>query len=284
MILKDFFKTTIACSAFACITLQSCTETSVITKGSIHSLQADTTAALVIGSSDSPGCHITLDFMYLQPSAKADNLSTQINHTLQRVTFGTDYMNLSPEETIIEVQNNHITKYRKDLLSYYEADLKSGKTKENLPPWYNHEYSITSELKIARDSIYNYSVTNYQFTGGAHPNTLATWININANTGQVLSKADVFTEDSDKKIVELISKHLLADVNQRLETDTITSLQGLRDNGILLNVDLYVPDNFLVTDEGVTFLYNRYDIAPYAMGDFQLNIPYAEIENLMKIK
>ena len=284
MRIKNLFKTTLLLSTVASLGLYSCTQTMDMGKGEISSLQADTTIALKVEHKNSPNCHVSLDYMYLRPSADNDSLSRKINQTLQRITFGTDYSNLQPEEAIDKVQNEYAKSYRKELMSYYDSDIKSGMKTEDLPPWYNHEYTITTELTLARDSIYNYVVTNYQFTGGAHPNTYATWININANTGKELKKADVFTADSDKKIIELLGRHLLADVNQRLETDTITSLQGLWDNGILLNVDLYVPENFLLTDEGVKFLYNRYDIAPYVMGDFQLTIPYAEIENLMKIK
>ena len=284
MKIKRLFRTTLLLSAVASFGLCSCTQTGTVARGEISSLQADTTIALKVDHKNSPSCHVSLDYMYLKPSAGNDSLSQQINQTLQRITFGTDYVNLQPEEAILKVQSEYANSYRKELVSYYESDMKSGMKAEELPPWYNHEYSITTELTLARDSIYNYAVTNYQFTGGAHPNTIATWVNINANTGRELKKTDVFKEDADPAIIQLLGQHLLADVNQRLETDTITSLQGLWDNGILLNVDLYVPENFLLTDEGVKFLYNRYDIAPYVMGDFQLNIPYAEIENLLKIK
>jgi hypothetical protein len=42
-----------------------------------------------------------------------------------------------------------------------------------------------------------------------------------------------------------------------------------------------VPDNFLLEKEGVTFLYNTYDIAPYYMGRFQLTVPYEEINTYL---
>lgn len=284
MTTKSLFKTTIVCGACIAAALQGCIENSVVLKGTISSIQADTTILLKTGSPDSPTCNIGIDFMYLKPSSEKDSLSQQINQTLQRATFGTDFMKTPIEEVLLDVQKQHITNYRKDLLAFYEADLRRGMTFEEMPPWYNHQYNISSELKLSRDSIYNYAITNFQDTGGAHPMTVLSWTNINANSGKELKKNDVFVEGADKEIIHLISNHLLAEVNQRLETDTITSLKGLWDNGILLNVDLFIPENFLITDEGIRFLYNRYEIAPYVMGDFQLNIPYAEIENLMKIK
>ena len=94
----------------------------------------------------------------------------------------------------------------------------------------------------------------------------------------------VFRKDKEKDIIALIMKHLIEEVNERLETDTITSIQGLRENGALLDVDLYIPDNFMLMEDRVSFLYNRYDIAPYAMGEFIIDVPYAEIETMLRLK
>ena len=67
-------------------------------------------------------------------------------------------------------------------------------------------------------------------------------------------------------------------MNRKLETDTLTCLEGLNEVGVLLDTDLYIPDNFLLGKKGVTFLYNTYDIAPYYMGRFELTVPYKEID------
>lgn len=283
MITKSLLQTTFVCGALSCTLLQGCSDKKIMPKGEISSIQADTTVFLKPGNKQSPSCHVAIDFSYIRPGSEQDSLSMQINHQLQRIAFGTNFMKREPEEAIKAVKSYYSSTYVKELESLYDADLKNGAKFDQLPSWYNFEYDISSEIKTSRDSILNYSVTHYENTGGAHPNTYITWANINSHTGKVLTRSDVFTKGSDKKTIELITKYLLKEVNRRLETDTIKTLQGLQDNGMLLNVDLYVPENFLITEEGVTFLYNRYDIAPYVMGDFQLSIPYAEIEKLMKM-
>ena len=131
------------------------------------------------------------------------------------------------------------------------------------------------------DSIWNFSVSTFMDTGGAHPNTTIKWANLLAKSGKVLTKDVVFRKDKEKEIVGLIMKHLIDEVNQRLETDTITSIEGLKENGALLDVDLYIPDNFLLLEDRISFLYNRYDIAPYSMGEFIIDVPYAEIETML---
>ena len=58
---------------------------------------------------------------------------------------------------------------------------------EDVPAWYNYEYQIKTALEAGKDStVWNYSVVNFQYTGGAHPNTLAKYMNINAQTGKLL--------------------------------------------------------------------------------------------------
>lgn len=42
-----------------------------------------------------------------------------------------------------------------------------------------------------------------------------------------------------------------------------------------------VNDNFMLTETGMTFTYNPYDIAAYASGLFEVEIPYGEIAHLL---
>ena len=284
MTTKSFLQTTFVCGALTCMSLQGCSDKKTMPQVEISSIHSDTVVYLKPGNKTSPSCHVEINFAYLKPRAEEDSLSQQINKQLQRITFGTNYMTNKPEEAVSAFKNRNCSTYVKETTSFYEADLKDGVEPERMTSWYTYEYNISSEIKTSLDSILNYNVTNYEYTGGAHPNTYSTWANINSHTGKVITKSEIFANGTDQEIIGLITKYLLKEVNFRLETDTIKSVQDLWDNGILLDVDLYVPENFLIEEDGVRFLYNRYDIAPYVMGDFQLKIPYTEIKKLMKMK
>ncbi|NJK82479.1 MAG: DUF3298 domain-containing protein [Saprospiraceae bacterium] len=41
-------------------------------------------------------------------------------------------------------------------------------------------------------------------------------------------------------------------------------------------------DNFALTSEGVAFMFNPYEIAPYAMGQQQFTIPYTALQAIAK--
>ena len=278
---RTILNTVIACGAAVCFSLQSCNNTATLKPAKISSIQADTLVSLKAGDEASPKCKVSIDYMYLEPGDENDSISAIINSRLQSIAFGDAYSKMSPKEAIPDLVGKYVGNYRKELTKFYEADLHNGVKPEDIPAWYNYEYEITSELNLNNDSIWNFSVNTFRDTGGAHPNSTIKWANLLAESGKVLTKDLVFRKDKEKEIINLILKHLIDEVNQRLETDTITSLEGLKQNGALLDVDLYIPENFLLLEDRVSFLYNRYDIAPYAMGEFIIDVPYAEIETML---
>lgn len=278
---RTILNTALACGAVACLSIQSCQNTETAKPAKVSSIQADTLVALKAGEEASPKCKVSIDYMYLEAGDEKDSISAIINSKIQSIAFGDAYGKMSPKEAIPAVVGKYTKDYRDKLTKFYEADIHNGVKPEDIPAWYNYEYEITSELSLNNDSIWNFSVSTFTDTGGAHPNTTIKWVNLLAKSGKVLTKNVVFRKDKEKEIIDLIFKHLIDEVNQRLETDTITSLEGLKQNGALLDVELYIPDNFLLLEDRVSFLYNRYDIAPYSMGEFIIDVPYAEIETML---
>lgn len=281
---KTLINTAFLTGVVSALIFEGCIDNKTHIPAKVSSIQSDTMVVLKPGDKNSPKCRISIDFMYLEPGSENDSISKGINSILQRIAFGANYSSFLPDEAVSEAVRKYSSGYQKELIKYYEADVYNGMKPEDIPSWYNYEYEISSELKLNADSIWNYSVTSYQNTGGAHPNTNIKWSNILASSGKEITKDMAFRKDKEKEIIGLIMKHLIEEVNARLETDTITSIEGLKENGALLDVDLYVPDNFMLKEDCVSFLYNRYDIAPYSMGAFIIDVPYAEIETMLRLK
>lgn len=263
------------------ISLQSCTQQGQKPQAKVMTSETDTTVYLKPDLKSSPTCRIHIKYMYLQPASPEDSLSTLINNRIQGEIFGEKYISTPSEHLADHIVKDYIYSYKTDVEKLYEADIHNGMKEEDVPGWYNYEYDIKTDMETGKDSIWNYTVTNFQYTGGAHPNTYSKWINIDKTTGKILTADEVFPKESNKEICSLILKALLKEVNSRMETDTIRSIEGLQSIGILLDTDLYIPENFLLEKDGVSFLYNRYEIAPYSTGDFKLNIAYSDIETYL---
>ena len=273
----------VVCGLFSTMMLPGCigNGTAGGNEVSVDSIPMDTTVYLDEANTESPKCQIKINFKYLKSVDKNDSLTQVINRVLEDAFSSAHAGAASPRAFVSSIKESLAGDYLKDVQGSYQTDLKNGMKPDEIPNWYNYEYEINSELQVGKDSIWNYAVTTFQYTGGAHPNTWAQWVNIDAANEKKLDKSEVFAKGTEEDICRLILDKLLAEANKKLETDTLTCVEGLQAVGILLDTDLYVPDNFLLEKEGVTFLYNTYDIAPYYMGRFQLTVPYEEINTYL---
>ena len=86
---------------------------------------------------------------------------------------------------------------------------------------------------------------------------------------------------SEVPMSKILLEKLIEEMATRLDNNKIQSLEDLQNEGILNSTNIYVPDNFLLEKDEASFLYNKYDIAPYAVGTIVLSLPYTEIEKYM---
>ncbi len=249
----------------------------------VTSLEKDTIVYLEAGQTE-PSCKVKINYEYLQPVSPTDSITPLINSHIQDMVFGNQYANLSPQTFVQKLCNDFLATYNTDIKSLFEADKKTGLKGNDIPTWYNYEFEVKSKIESGLDSIWTCDMTIFQYTGGAHPSTLLRTVNIDGITGKPVTAEDVFLAGKDWEIIQLIMKELIKETNIRMETDTITCLDGLHEAGILLDTELYIPENFLLKKDGITFIYNQYDIAPYVVGNFRLTVPYNDIEPYLKIK
>ena len=75
-------------------------------------------------------------------------------------------------------------KYRNSVADLYKEDVKNGTSKDELPSWYNYEYSLTTQFKDGKEGVLNYTAVTFEYSGGAHPNQWENWLNFDKNTGK----------------------------------------------------------------------------------------------------
>ena len=140
---------------------------------------------------------------------------------------------------------------------------------------------MTTHFSDGKEGILNFTSDTFEYTGGAHPNSWNIWLNFDKSNGRLLTLKDVFMAGSEKPMSEMLLKELIEEMADRLEDSNIKSLKDLQDAGILDSTPMYVPENFLLEKEEVSFLYNKYDIAPYSVGVITLSLPYESVEKYM---
>ena len=82
---------------------------------------------------------------------------------------------------------------------------------------------------------------------------------------------------SDKQQLTGLAEKKFREMKNMGETDS------LKDAGFWFDGNKFaLSENFGVTETGLLFFYNPYEIAPWAMGSTELEIPFEEIQTLLK--
>ncbi|MEM6394975.1 MAG: DUF3298 domain-containing protein [Bacteroidota bacterium] len=132
---------------------------------------------------------------------------------------------------------------------------------EESPHGFNMEFDESSEALLNRDGYLTMSYHYYKYTGGAHGNFFTSYFNFSRDPAKRLQFADIFGESAtEEAIVELLKTEI--------EPETLEYLEG----------ELPITQNFALTDEGVNFLYNIYEILPYAAGMTEVLLPFGLLQ------
>ncbi len=279
---RTFLHTLVASvCAVSVIFTQGCAPTKQNDKEAFRTIEVEEAAPLDAASPASPVCRLTIDYQYPTVQGETDSIAPRINDLVQSRLLGEAYTLLPPPAAVDSFKNDYIRHYREDIIEFYREDIARGTSPENLPQWYNYEMSLSTRFTDGREGILCFASERMEYTGGAHPNTWGTWLNFRQADGSVIALDEVFGKANQQQLIPLLTDALISEMATRLEDADIRTVDDLKAHGILAITDMYVSENFLLEADGVAFLYNRYDIAPYAVGAIELRLPYAAIEHLM---
>lgn len=218
-------------------------------------------------ANDSPT--LTIDISL--PVINTGNSSTNenINRTIAYTLF-------ESQETSIEKVCNEFVETRKNEYMEFLPDYLNDKDSEMPMVWLNNSYNISGEVKIGYKDYINYIILWDEFTGGAHPNSYYTVLNFDPATGEEVVLQDILKENYEEPLTELLISTLAADLE-------VEDYEGIKEKGYLYpNADMYISNNYILEKEQIVFIYNKYDIAPYAVGDITISISYDNIKDLLK--
>jgi hypothetical protein len=138
-------------------------------------------------------------------------------------------------------------------------------------------YTVDGYAKVIRQdsSLTVLQAGGYSFQGGAHGASFTYFINWNTKANKAISLNDLFKVGYADKLKSIGE----ADFRKNEKLSDTTSLA----NGYFFkNNKFELNNNFSVTPLGIRFLYNQYEIKPYAAGTTDLFIPYSQIKSLLR--
>ncbi|MEI7723557.1 MAG: DUF3298 domain-containing protein [Bacteroidota bacterium] len=127
---------------------------------------------------------------------------------------------------------------------------------------YNDDFKLTFYL------------VNYEFTGGAHGLETQVFSSVDMKTGKQLTLNDLFKSGYESKLTILLTGKL----HQMLK---LPASGKLTESGYFVD-EIKPNDNFYVKGQGIGFLYNHYEIAPYSFGATDIFLTREELKGLLK--
>ena len=251
----------------ACVLLVGCERNALQTT----SLSSEQVCYLTDAQEDS--LTVSIHIEYPTAIGKTDALNN-IQRDLKHRLFGEAYIDMEPQQALDAYVAMLKTEYKINNLPLKEDWEKDNRDFEYAPICCEEQVltgSVMGEVK----GILSYCVERYVYTGGAHGSNFRQFVNYNLQTGEQIDEEQLFAENYQEQLTQLLLQYMVE------QNDEIALIQDLQEAGYNVD-DIHPNDNFYLAEEGITYVFNPYDIAPYALGETEILIPWSALQNILK--
>ncbi len=138
------------------------------------------------------------------------------------------------------------------------------------------EIFVDFELKSA-DKVLSFVVNTYMYTGGANGITRVDTYNIDTEKCVTIGLEDLFKTATDYKAV--INNQILSQMQAQEEDENVLYFKG--ENGFKT---ISAEQDFYIQDENLVIVFQKYEVAPGAMGTPEFKIPLTNLSSLLQDK
>jgi hypothetical protein len=165
-----------------------------------------------------------------------------------------------------------ITDFKRDNKEQIEYAREEGYEPRDI----DYEFVLDTEVHYGNHrDIIGHFIKFYQYTGGAHGGTFITCRNLRLEDGSLVTLDNYFKPGYEKVLIPILEQKLL-------EYAECSSRDELDEHGYFSNEPMFVSPNFEIRQDTIDFIYNQYDIAPYAQGITTLSVPEDLIRDIIR--
>lgn len=178
---------------------------------------------------------------------------------------GKDAFNRYNKEKALAYENYVKTQLYKNAIELYNYNSSNGY------PIMVYEIVTEFEITYNEDGIVSLYIDTYEFSGGAHGNTIRSSQNWDLSIGALLPLY-CFYPNNPYFILEIL-KGIIEQIRIEIEEGT----NQYFDDYCCLVLESFNPESFYLTKDSIAVFFQQYDIAPYSSGILVFNIPYVSI-------
>jgi len=218
---------------------------------------------LVPNDDNSPIAEIELTLIFPEDKYFQEGIVDSVKHIVSNSFFGSNFYEPHPDSMLTHFESEYFTNY-----------------KEQNEDWHESGASFSWQKNVLMSVVYNsnylicFEYLKYAYSGGAHGMTNIAYDVINLNEGNILTYSDIFKEGTEDSLTTILTSQLCKDY--KIPDDIPLKKVGFFVDSIAPNHNIYINGN------GIGFLYNSYEIAPYSNGQTNIFLEFDKIKGLLK--
>jgi hypothetical protein len=161
--------------------------------------------------------------------------------------------------------------YKENLIEEYRQMYLGESSAEGLSA--NWEYQEDLDIRMSGEQGMVITRNKYAFTGGAHGAPSRQYHVIDLGELKALSLNDLFRTPESAELLTLIKEELRR--YAKLEADQPLS------EGIFFEDEPTPSYDFFISQEGISFHWNPYELAPYSEGHIEITLPWKTVRPLL---
>lgn len=224
-------------------------------------------------SSDTTKGSISIDLLIDLPvDYKNKEVLDTIRKKLISNLFGENFVNL-PNDSIVEVFKSYV-------IDDYITNNKPLLDKMDKSSKYSfiNVYNLSGFSLLSDKHIFVYAIEKNIFTGGAHGIETKNYYNFDLKTGKLITEVDLFIPNFKDSLTQLIKKRIVSESTENNDKQPIFNL----DESEYWTDSIKPNSNFYITDLGLKYVFNPYEIAPFSMGETEIFLSFNSIKNILK--
>ena len=203
------------------------------------------------------------------PKSKEDYQpeETKIEYSISTIKTNIDWLNDLLWKKLTE---NEETKNisREQFVARYQTAFEEDKKEVKETPSFGISHSMWTDFIAQKEKLATFAISFYDYEGGAHGIEGNRYFTIDLTTRHILTLNDLFNEKDLPKVKTLLWEQYN---NSNKEYEPVIGADSFS-----------LSNNIYLDSRGVHFIYDVYEIAPYAAGEQDLFLYFGQLEELFK--
>ncbi len=234
-----------------------------------------------------PYCDINVEFIY--PAAAEDYNLENLQQFFVRSVFGISFESISPELAVDAYVKNYFENYTRDANTYQlntteidelnalipDADISNSMNEsDNL--FYSYYESLSDSIVFNKYDIISFQVKQSNSKRGVTSDyvSYSNYV-VNLLTGKQITENEIFMAGFDRALQNLI-------ITSLLDQNDAKSIEELEDIGFYGVREILPNGNFLLTDKGIIYTYNKGEYSAIQLSAPEVFIPYNSVRSILR--